>query len=220
MTRSLTTRSTTLLAPQLDYILLDCSSSMSGKWRATLAALENFKKVLDAGGLHSHAILTLFDSLSIQSIERDSTLAEWKSFTEQPLHPTWGSTPLYDAINVMGRHLRDLAPSRASIVIATDGEEVGSKYTSAAQACAILDWCRAQDWQVTFLGADFDNWSQAKLLGADESNSFGVRKELLADAGTLIAKKRLEHYHSGKSIGFTGEEKATFGGYLTSQAGN
>lgn len=215
MSTSLTTRSTKLLAPQLDYLLVDGSSSMRDKWRQTLGALENFKSVLLAGGAHCHAILTVFDSYNIQSVQKDGVLADWSSILEDPPLASWGSTPLFDAINVMGRHLRDLAPSRASIVIATDGEELGSKYTSAAQAKAILDWCRAQDWQVTFLGADFDNWSQAKLLGADASNSFGVRKELLEAAGTLIGKKRMEHYHSGKGIGFSTEEKLEFGGYLS-----
>jgi hypothetical protein len=64
-------------------------------------------------------------------------------------------TPLFDAINMMGRELQALNPPRCSIVIITDGDENGSRHTTADQARAILDWCRAQGWQVTFLGADF-----------------------------------------------------------------
>ncbi len=212
---SLTTRSTQLLAPQLDYLLVDGSSSMIRKWDATLSALENFKHVLLAGGAQSHAILCVFDSHNMQSIQRDSLLSEWPSLLENKPDSTWGTTPLFDAVNLMGRHLKELAPARASIVIATDGEENGSRYTSATQARAILDWCRFQDWQVTFLGADFDNWSQAKALGANASNSFGVRKDLLPQAGHLVGEKRLQHYRSGKDIGFSDSEKSRFGGFLT-----
>src|SRR5260370_12364915 len=138
-------------------------------------------------------------------IQRDSLIANWKSFQSEPLGSTWGGTPLYDAINMMGLHLRDLAPSSCSIVIVTDGDE-NQSWTSAAQARGILDWCRSQSWSVTFLGANFDNSTQAQLLGADSSNSLGVRKELIAEAGKLLAKKRL----SGR-MEISKQEKTKFG---------
>jgi hypothetical protein len=124
-------------------------------------------------------------------------------------------TPLYDAINLMCRKLRDLDPPKASIVIVTDGDENGSNHTSADQARALLDWCRAKGWQVTFLGADFNNSKQAKLLGADETNTIGVRKQKLLEAGKSLGDKRLKHALYGDDINFSEDERKNFGGFLT-----
>jgi hypothetical protein len=67
---------------------------------------------------------------------------------------------------------------------------------------------------VTFLGADFNNSSQAKLLGADASNSIGVQKHLLLEAGKALGKKRANNARYGNDISFTDDEKTTFGGLL------
>jgi hypothetical protein len=215
--RALCERSKTLLAPQLDYILVDGSSSMRDKWWDTLAALDNFTSVLRSANVASHGIVSVFSGRDLQLLQRDDLIANWAAFNREPLSSTWHDTPLYDAVNLMGRHLRDLAPARCSIVIVTDGEE-NCSITSAAQARAILDWCRAQGWTVTFLGANFDNASQARLLGANASNSLGVRSELLREAGTLLGRKRIA-WHGDGEIEFTDGEKLKFGGYLAAPQG-
>jgi hypothetical protein len=97
----------------------------------------------------------------------------------------------------------------------TDGDENGSRHTDHSQARAILDWCRAQGWQVTFLGADFNNSRQAKLLGATEQNSLGVQAQRLIDAGKVLGQKRARNALYGDDISFTDDEKRDFGGYLT-----
>lgn len=215
MSQALTTRSGALLAPQLDYILIDGSGSMQDKWWDTLAGLDGFIDTLRAMNIASHGIVHVFDSRDVKSIQRDSVIGEWKTFRDDPLGAGWASTPLYDAINAMGRELRDLDPPRCSIVIVTDGDENGSKYTNATQAKAILDWCRAKGWQVTFLGAEFNNSAQAKLLGANASNSIGVQKLKLLEAGKALGEKRARNALFGEPINFSDEERKNFGGYLT-----
>jgi hypothetical protein len=210
---NLINRTGTLQAPQLDYILLDGSSSMMGKWWDTIGALEAYVDVLKSQNINSHGIIQVFDSHNLDNVQRDDTLDNWTSLTDVGAH--WGMTPLYDAINLMGRKLRDLAPPRCSIVIVTDGDENGSRHTNHDQARAILDWCRAQGWQVTFLGADFNNSSQAKLLGADETNAVGARREKLLEAGKSLGEKRAKHALYGDDINFSEDERKNFGGYLT-----
>lgn len=208
-------RSGTLLAPQLDYILLDGSGSMMTKWHETLAGLDGYMGALRAANVASHGIVTVFQGNTLDSVQRDSIIADWEPFTTTGLTSGWGGTPLYDAVNLMGRSLRDLNPPRASIIIVTDGMENGSRHTTHAQAKAILDWCRAKGWQVTFLGADFNNSKQAALLGANPSNSIGVQKMLMHEAGKLLGEKRVRNVMFGEDISFTDEEKKDFGGYLT-----
>ncbi len=217
MSTAIATRPGALQAPQLDYILLDGSSSMADKWSATLASLEQFIDVLKSQNIASHGILHVFDSNNLSLIHRDGVIGDWLAIThgEGRVGLPGGMTPLYDAINLMGRSLRDLDPPRCSIVIATDGEEFGSHYTDATQARAILDWCRAKGWQVTFLGCDFNNARQAALLGSTPQNTIGVRKEMLQLAGRTLGEKRARNAQTGSDINFTDDEKENFGGYLT-----
>lgn len=220
MSKAIINRPSSMLASQLDYILVDGSRSMQDKWWETLGALEGFVDVLKSQNIASHGIIQVFDSHNLESVQRDSTLDTWPQFTSDPLGSSWGSTPLYDAINLMGRRLRDLDPPKCSIIIVTDGEENGSRHTDATQARAILDWCRAQGWQVTFLGANFNNSRQSKLLGANDGNSVGIRSQKLLEAGRSLGEKRARHAISGTDISFSEDERKDFGGYLGYNGGS
>lgn len=211
---NLVPKSSSLLAPQLDFFLVDGSGSMIEKWWNCLAAMDAYCDVLRSQGVGSHGIATVFSGRNLDMTQRDSTIAQWKPFSEEPLGSTWSSTPLYDAINLMVRRLRDLDPPRATIIIVTDGYESGSRHTTSDQAKALLDWCRAKGWQVIFFGAEFNNSAQAKLLGANPSNAIGVQTKLLESAGALLARKRLIYGATGEDINFTSDEKQQFGGYL------
>jgi von Willebrand factor type A domain len=211
-------RTGTLQAPQLDYVLLDGSSSMAPKWWDTIAALRGYVDVLRSQNINSHGIIQLFDSYDLDCELRNGTIESWKDLSDLGYHG--GMTPLYDAINLMARKLRDLDPPKCSIVIVTDGDENGSNHTNADQARAMLDWCRAKGWQVTFLGADFNNSRQAKLLGANDSNSVGVQQKRLGEAGKALGEKRVKHALFGDDINFSEDERKDFGGYLTNGNGN
>ena len=215
MKNAIAERPHTLLATQLDYILLDGSGSMIDKRQETISALRAFMHTLVAENIHSHGILHVFDSCDKENVQRDDIIREWEQLTY--IDYPGGSTPLFDAINIMVRRLAELDPPRASIVIVTDGQENASKHTNEHQARALLDWCRDKGWQVTFLGADFNNSTQAQALGAEERNSIGVQKSRLVEAGKLLGEKRVRNVQSGANIDFSGEEKTTFGGYLTKQ---
>ncbi len=207
-----------LLAPQLDYILLDGSGSMMGKWWDTLAGLQYFSQVLRDENIASHGIIHVFDSTDLELIQRNAILADWDSVLDKPLALHGGGTPLYDAVNLMVRRLAELDPPKCSIIIITDGMENGSDHTTAEQARNLLDWCRHKGWQVTFLGADFSNRNQAKALGATDSNSLAIQKMKLAEAGKLLGHKRVDYGRTGKPISFDKSEQQDFGGYLTNQS--
>lgn len=214
MTRHLVPKSQGLLAPQLDYILLDGSGSMISKWDETLAGLDTYFNVLRRANLQAHGILQVFDDTNIEYIQRDSTIEGWPKFDRGSVDLPGGGTPLYDAINCMVRRLAELDPKICSIVIGTDGGANGRQQTTFDQAKALLDWCRAQGWQVTFLGFDFNNSKQAQLLGATEQTFIGVQKGRIKDAATALGHKRIAYGQSGSDMGFSSDEKSDFGGYL------
>jgi von Willebrand factor type A domain len=206
---------------QHDYILLDASSSMSDKWWSSLEAIDNYVSGLKAQNVSSKITLATFTHSSGFRYDRcrQTTVEEWKSLSEQSPDFWAGTTPLYDAINQMTRELRDLDPPKCSILIVTDGEENGSA-TTAAQAKAFLDWCRAKGWQVTFFGCDFESSRQAKMLGVGPQNAIGTSAKRLTDAASTLAKKRAHHAHFGTPMNFSEDEQQKFAGYLTSGNGD
>lgn len=199
---------------QHDYILLDGSSSMQDKWWDTLDAIQAYVDTVRSENIKSHCIVQVFDSSDLDYIARDCDIADWKAMRVEPIGAHWGSTPLYDAINVMCQRLKDLDPPRCSIVIVTDGEENHSRFTDLHQAKAFLDWCRAKGWQVTFIGANFNNAEQSRALGANEQTSIGVAQRKLTDATTALAKKRARYGLYGESMHYTFDEQENFGGFL------
>lgn len=212
-----------LQASQLDYILMDGSGSMQDKWWNMLAMLDQFMDVLKSQNIHSHGIAAVFDDEDLSLIQRDGLLSSWKTFVEDPLGAYWGGTPLYDAINHHVRLIKEMIENggqqpdqvKVSLVIVTDGQDTGGRsQTTADQARAVLDWARACGWQVTFIGCDFSNYGQARLLGANDSNAIGVSKENLKEAGKLLGRKRVHHARTGDDINFTKDEQTQFGGYL------
>lgn len=199
---------------QMDYILVDGSGSMQDKWWDTLDAIEAYIQGVKSANIKSHCFLHTFDDVALDLIQRDVPIEGWVPLRTQPIGAYWGGTPLYDAIQLMATRLRDLDPPRASIVIVTDGQENASKFTTLPQAKALLDWMRAKGWQITFIGAEFNNSRQARELGANEFTSIGVQQRRLTDATTALAAKRARYGLYGEAMHYTEDEKQTFGGYL------
>lgn len=199
---------------QLDYILLDASGSMIGKWMDSLQAIDTYVRTLKEENVNSDIFLHLFTSgpgnLDLNGF--DANISQWE--TALGLVCPGLGTPLYDAIALMARRMRDFDPPKARITIVTDGREAGSTYTTLDEAKAYLDWCRGKGWIVTFIGADFSNAEQAKALGADANSAIGVQQKLLSKAAENYGKKAANHAKYGGDMGFSKDEQQQFGGYL------
>ena len=149
--------------------------------------------------------------------QRDVHVDQCPSFTQDPLGSHFGGTPLYDAINAMGRYFREKNPDRAAATIVTDGEDNGSQFTTLDQARKILDWMRARGWQITFIGANINSDRIAGLLGGNPETAIGVQTRLLSDAAKNLAEKRARYGLHGTPMHFSQDEKSQFGGHLTDQ---
>lgn len=200
-----------------DFILLDGSGSMSSKWWPMLQAIDSYVSELKGQMVSTHLTLHVFDDNDIKLEQRNVNIAQWKTFIEDPIGAHFGGTPLYDAITIMGRTIQQLNPDPAKgrrILIVTDGGDTGNEFADLNMAKSILDWLRAQGFQITFMGCDFNNQTQAKALGANPQNTIGVQKEKLNDALKLLAQRAAKHSRTGEDIHFSEDERKTFGGYL------
>ena len=202
---------------QQDYILLDGSGSMSPQWLDMLDAIQTYVDGLKTANVNSQLTLHVFDSTDIDLVHRSCIgINDWKSLRDEPIDSHFGGTPLYDAINLMGRRLRDLDPPKAAITIVTDGQDTGSA-TDLVQAKAILNWLRAKGYQITFIGANFNNSEQAGLLGASAESAIGVERRHLSDATANLARKRAAYGTTGAPMHWSKSEQQQFGGYLASK---
>jgi hypothetical protein len=220
MSHSLVTSYSKLQGTQLDYIVMDGSGSMKDKWWEMLRAIDTFTAILARANLNTHILASVFTDGAIGQIQCDKPLSDHLGFEHDPLRSTFGYTPLYDAISAAGFHLQDLDPPRASVLFVTDGEENSSKFTTAAEAAKIIEWMRAKGYQVTFFGCDFNNLTQAAMLGVSDKNAVGTSKARLAEATAALARKRIEYGRFGKDMDFSNDEKEQFGGYLSPPSGD
>jgi Mg-chelatase subunit ChlD len=149
------------------YILLDRSGSMATHWAETIGSLNAYVEGLAGEKATKKALVTVaaFDSADPFTVMRSSMRAdEWKAIAASEIAPR-ASTPLYDAIGRLVDTIRTANPSKAAIVIITDGQENDSREIKKEAAKAMLDEMRAKGFDVVFLGADFDAFGQGASLG-------------------------------------------------------
>lgn len=182
---------------QHDYILLDRSGSMASKWSDTLGGVNAYVHQLASDPVTKDILVTvvLFDSHNGQTvfdvIRRSLQAKHWEDILLKEASPR-GWTPLYDAVGQLVSLAFSDNPEKSAIVIVTDGQENHSKEHNQASAKALLDTCRKRDWQVLFLGADFDNFKQSQSLGVVDpghTHSYGSHElhEGFASAGSTRA---------------------------------
>lgn len=200
-----------LAEEQVDYILLDTSISMADKWFNLVQATNILIEDVVKQGLNSTLIVHKFSSKNIDNTVQCEA-AKWPGMLPNR-NDVGGMTPLFAAIQLAGLRLRGMGKDKVNLLIVTDGEETCND-VSAEVAKRILDWCRAKGWQVTFMGCDYNNFHQAELLGANESNTIAVATANLEDAARAYAKKRVDSWRNGGDIAFNADEHQKFGGYL------
>jgi len=211
------------ISTQRDIILLDCSSSMISQWTDICKAIDAYVQCLQWDKINTSIYVVGFSSGGMDVCYRDCHVNDWQPLVVDhipQIQPTGGMTPLYDGIQLACWRLRDEAPSKAHLTIATDGDENDSKFTDLDQPSGFLNWARAQGYQVTFLGCDFNNEKLGASLGANPGNTVSVQKALLEEAAKSLAKKRTRYSQFGTSMEFDDDERSHFGGMLTDQTGS
>lgn len=214
---------------QHDFILLDRSGSMQSQWVPALLAINGYVAGIAAENVDTGVTLATFDEANTWvggigpmsftigygvnhglqfEVVRDRIVPKtWKPIYPTEISPR-GGTPLNDAVGRIVALAKAGNYDKLSLMIMTDGAENASKELSTAQAKALLDDCRARGWQVTFLGANYDNWMQAQSYGNAMQNTIASSTANLGQTMDLYASKRSLYGATGQSIGWTANEKA------------
>lgn len=142
-------------------------------------------------------------------IIRDNVSAnEWNNITDKEVQPR-GGTPLFDATAKLVNLARSQNPDRAVLVIMTDGEENASmEIRDANTAKLMLDECRNKNWQIVFLGADFNNVKQAASMGTSYASTMSASGGVgLANATRTTARYAKAYGASGQSMSFNATDR-------------
>jgi hypothetical protein len=200
---------------QHDFILLDRSGSMGPIWDEALSSINSYVSKLAQDNVDTGVTLATFDKDGDKfmfEIIRDRIIPRtWRRVSNEDCSPR-GFTPLNDATARIISLARAGNSDKLGLIIMTDGLENASKefpgHVGVAKIRAMLDECRAKNWQVIFLGANFDNALQAESYGNSQAATMSMAAGQMVNSTRATASKRAEYGLSGQSISFTDEEKA------------
>lgn len=199
---------------QHDFILLDRSGSMGTLWDEALGSVNAYVAQLAKDKVDTGVTLAVFDAerrgqMSFDVIRDRIIPSTWRRVSREDAEPrAW--TPLSDAVGKIVNLAKAGNYDKVAIIIMTDGAENASAELTVAQARALLDECRAKNWQVIFLGANFDNIAQAQSYGtASAATLDSVRPQSLGATMRMSASKRGLYGATGQSMVFSDEEKTT-----------
>ena len=177
------------------YILLDRSGSMQSLWVEALSSVNAFAKELanktDGSSVDSHITLAVFDSqdgLKFDTLRRKQPALHWENVTDREASPR-GMTPLLDAMVRIIALAEGDNPDKAVIVVMTDGQENASQEVKREGVKAALDRVKAKGWEVVFLGANFDNISDADSVGVQGGQQMAMSVGTMNASMARLAKK-------------------------------
>ena len=149
---------------------------MDRDWNETLGSLNGYVESLRTEGVEAEITVVAFDTVNAyDTLRHKVALADFQPITHADAMPR-GGTPLWDAAGRMIAEAEGENEERTIIVIITDGmESYGSStdYTQATVKEAVAR-VEARNWQVVFLGANFDTVEHATSVGLSAARSFNM----------------------------------------------
>ncbi len=169
------------------HVVIDRSGSMAAIKTDAIGGFNEFVKSM-RGKENQRWYVWLFDTGGIDLILDGVRDGDVKELTEETYIPR-GGTPLYDAVGKAMAKAREVAAERNVFVVLTDGEENSSKEWSKAAVTKELDAVKDDDWQLVFIAAGKEAWSEDMF--ADRGMIVQAGGTGLAMAGSYAAMTRI-----------------------------
>jgi uncharacterized protein YegL len=195
------------------YMLLDRTGSMSGLWEEAVTSVNAYVHELKMDGTPDNVTLAVFDfhgGMKFDVIRDSVPIKEWKDMGTGEVMPR-GSTPLYDAIGRLVSMAEEKGSERTCFVVMTDGYENASKEMDRKSTKAALERVDKKNWQVSFLGADFDNFAQAQGLGVAAGQAMNFSRGRGTDSMRATAEVHRNYRMRGSRQSFTEQNRRDSG---------
>jgi hypothetical protein len=186
------------------YVLLDRSGSMQSLWVEALSSVNAYAKELanktDGDAVDSHVTLVVFDGqegLQFDLLRKKVPALHWENVTDKEASPR-GMTPLLDALGRIIALAETDNPDKAVIVVMTDGQENASREVTRDGAKAAMERVKKKGWDVVFLGANFDNISDAASVGVGGAQQVSMAPGAMNASMRMMAKKSRAYFARGE----------------------
>jgi uncharacterized protein YegL len=193
------------------YLLIDQSGSMITNWTETIGAVNSYIRGLignkNVKGLRIN--IAAFDSdadLRFTEIRRNVKAKLWADITDKDAEPR-GMTPLYDAIGRLSAWVDSDKPQKAAVAIITDGQENSSREVTKATARAFLDKMRDKNFDVVFLGADFDAFGEAASVGTQAGQTLNMTAGSYRAAASSLSQRTTMYAETGAIADFSDDDR-------------
>lgn len=150
------------------YVLLDRSGSMNSQWIEALGAVNGYVEDLVKEKAKGDISVAVFDSNGYDVVRERIAFDDFSPLTTADAHPR-GSTPLLDSTARILNEAFAANAERTVVIIVTDGEENTSHKFNKAQVQSLIKDAENRHWQVVYLGANFNKFSEASNLGLGEN---------------------------------------------------
>lgn len=198
------------------YILLDQSGSMATHWNDTIGGINSYINNLPKG---TDVYLASFSStLSYAKkyncelncdyrVLRESKIEDYKQIDSKEVVPH-GGTPLLDSMATLLDKAFSDDPRKAYIVVMTDGEENSSVTYSKDVIQEKLARAEDRNWEVIFLGANFENiHNQSQGLGLKSSKSLNINPSNYTAEFRNLSSATVAYASTGTRTHFSDEDK-------------
>ncbi len=178
------------------YVLIDQSGSMASRWGETIGAVNAYAQGLresaPEGLTFNVAAFDSADQLRFVELRRNVKADAWKNINDDETSPG-GMTPLFDAIGRLESWVDQDQPKKAAIAIITDGAENRSREVTRAGAKAMLNRMREREFDVVFLGADFDAFQEAEAVGTGAGQTLNMTEGNYFAAADALSRRTMEY---------------------------
>lgn len=190
------------------YLLLDRSGSMGTQWNDTIGAINTYVENLDKS---TNVYIAAFDSGYNGEVSydvlRNTTAAGFQQLDAKETNPR-GGTPLLDSMAKLLDHAFTESPEKAYIVVMTDGHENTSRTFSKQTITEKLARAEDRNWEVVFLGANFDNVTdQAKSVGLNMAKAYSISTSNLGAEMAHMASATTAYMNCGARTVFTDADR-------------
>lgn len=190
------------------YFLLDRSGSMYNCWDSTIDSINDYVTELKSDNTKANISVYAFDSeeplkKAIDKVKIDS----WMNLKDLGIQPR-GMTPLNDAIGKLFQEIKLSNPNKATIIILTDGQENHSKEFKNEDVKKIMDEFKNKNYNVVFLGADIDSFSQASNYGMTRDAVLDFSKTNVKSTMKSVASATNFYSQNNATRAFSSSERA------------
>jgi hypothetical protein len=202
------------------FILLDRTGSMTTRWEEAVSSVNTYiQDIQKAAGID---LLTENDKVTLAAFDRYTDGMDFKVLRDGQAIKSWvplkidevsprGDTPLLDAVARICGLAESKNAEKTVLVIMTDGAENASREVTKDGARAAIERMKAKNWQIVYLGADFNAFAQAQVLGVAAAGTMSMSSGHFRHATASTATATMDYMTTGKQMKYSAEDRKAAG---------